>query len=425
MSSGVRTRLLEEQQRRAEAADREVRLRADQRRHRRAGVPFTEKLCLALLVVASLLVLAAGVSGFVYIGGDGAGGDSSGGGDLDVPRWLGVPARDRARAAAALVAAGVLLPVVWLACWVRCARMSRTKRSRIAFFADALLEEKIRGEGVRDCFDVEGDEFAENGTIVLLAGATAPRTLSRLISGRLARRFRVASVDVPGHGALQSVAFSLGGAQRMLSRVLEVLADEAPGAPPPMLSAFGSGAYVALHYAQNRPGDLSGLMLVGPHRDLEHTGCCGFTGFWSGLARLIWWSHLSDRRRRRKVLNAKGLDAALRRTAVSEDFNRAAWSDVVDACVGQPLLSALRELPSSSAVLVIGPQTFIERVRRLVPVTSVQVRVMASLTSTTIPPLREAELHSLMEAHIDHMHVVRRAMGFDVEDRNSSIRLVQ
>ena len=56
-------------------------------------------------------------------------------------------------------------------------------------------------------FDVEGSEFADRGTILVLAGASASRNLSKVYTATLAQSFRVIRVDLPGHGVMHAVAF--------------------------------------------------------------------------------------------------------------------------------------------------------------------------------------------------------------------------
>ena len=118
-------------------------------------------------------------------------------------------------------AAGVVLPLVAFCTCIACKTPSRARRMRDGLLADALLEELMAGAAINAHYDCFGADHAPAGTVLLLAGAACPRISQRRFAEALAGRFRTLIVDLPGHGSLVSVAFSLRRCERLLNRVLE------------------------------------------------------------------------------------------------------------------------------------------------------------------------------------------------------------
>lgn len=158
---------------------------------------------------------------------------------------------------AAFLLLGLLLPgaVLWACLCV--ATPSRKRRQREAVVADAMLEEMLAGQAIMQHYDVMqpvaaggrhwGPSGADGGppppsapaTVILLAGAGAPRIVSHQLAHMLAHMpppavaedgsalprtvtgFKTVCVDLPGHGSLVSVGFSLARCERVLRAVIQ------------------------------------------------------------------------------------------------------------------------------------------------------------------------------------------------------------
>ena len=102
------------------------------------------------------------------------------------------------------------------------------------FYADALLEEMLAGDNVTDHYDVFGADNDVNlssgagsrtmksrGTIIFLGGLGAPRASTQIHSrAAAAAGYKTISIDMPSHGTLSAVTFSLARCERVLLRVL-------------------------------------------------------------------------------------------------------------------------------------------------------------------------------------------------------------
>ncbi|MFJ6784952.1 alpha/beta fold hydrolase [Streptomyces yangpuensis] len=76
--------------------------------------------------------------------------------------------------------------------------------------------------------------------------------------GRLQNDFRVAAVDLPGHGARAAEPWSLDAA----TEVIAAAADSLDGGPA-LVVGHSLGGYAALEFARRRPELLRGLVLAG------------------------------------------------------------------------------------------------------------------------------------------------------------------
>jgi pimeloyl-ACP methyl ester carboxylesterase len=124
-------------------------------------------------------------------------------------------------AAAVFLGVGLLLPMTSLGLCIYCSSPSAKQRQRDNFVADALLEELLSPAALGEHYSVFGKD-ASKGTIVLLAGASAPRFVMAAFAENLAADgYKVVIPELPGHGSLSSIPFSLSRADRVLCRVLE------------------------------------------------------------------------------------------------------------------------------------------------------------------------------------------------------------
>ena len=140
-------------------------------------------------------------------------------------------------AGCAFTAAGAVMPVLAFCTCIACKTPSRTRRMREGLLADALLEELMAGAVLHEHYDCLGAENAAAGTVVLLAGAACPRITQRRFAQAVASRFRAIIIDLPGHGSLVSVAFSLRRCERLLNRILERELGLAPEATDAAVAA--------------------------------------------------------------------------------------------------------------------------------------------------------------------------------------------
>jgi len=107
---------------------------------------------------------------------------------------------------------------------------------------------------LRSTYDVAGP--ADAPAIVCLHGSRVTRTMwSPQVAG-LADRYRVISLDLPGHGMLADVCFTV---QRASDHVAAVI-DEAAGGRA-VLVGQSLGGYVAMDVAATRPERVAGLVL--------------------------------------------------------------------------------------------------------------------------------------------------------------------
>ncbi|MBI3745001.1 MAG: alpha/beta fold hydrolase [Chloroflexi bacterium] len=94
--------------------------------------------------------------------------------------------------------------------------------------------------------------------LVLVHGSRTTRASWQAVTDRLAGSFRIATPDLPGHGALADVPFTLEGATDVLEATIEAV-----GGPPVLLVGLSLGGYVAAAYAASHPERVRGLVLAG------------------------------------------------------------------------------------------------------------------------------------------------------------------
>lgn len=105
-------------------------------------------------------------------------------------------------------------------------------------------------------WEVEGPP---NGPrIVFIHGSRVTRSSWRAVTGRLAGSYRITSPDLPGHGALAAVPFTLDRAAEVVDAAIE-----SAGGAPVVLVGLSLGGYVAMRYAARHPDRVRGLVLAG------------------------------------------------------------------------------------------------------------------------------------------------------------------
>jgi hypothetical protein len=227
----------------------------------------------------------------------------------------------------ALGITGLVGPCFFVFACALCQRPSKRQRMKDDFYADALLEEMLAGDNVTDHYDVFGADNDANlssssssasspgtgrsspamqsrGTIVFFGGLGAPRASTQIHSRAAAEAgYKTIAIDMPSHGTLSAVTFSLARCERVLLRVLRreallseqrhrrktsharsraeslrrdmSMAEMSVSIEPVLIAAYGPGAQAAMHVASRRPDVVAGLFLFGPIVDLSSPGMCG------------------------------------------------------------------------------------------------------------------------------------------------------
>ena len=132
-----------------------------------------------------------------------------------------------------LVGAGLLLPILSLFACLWIVTPTTAQRQRSDAFADALLEEVLSGAAIREHYETYGAARSSRPTVIFLAGMGAPRAINSALAADVAAHgTRSLNVDLPAHGTLINIAFSLARAERVLLAVIDRDArevDEAAG----------------------------------------------------------------------------------------------------------------------------------------------------------------------------------------------------
>ena len=102
-------------------------------------------------------------------------------------------------------------------------------------------------------FDVAGPEDAP--TLVFLHGTRVTRAMWKPQVAALADRYRVVTVDLPGHGALADMPFQLPRAVAIARSVIDRTGGRA------FVIGQSLGGYVAMQLAADHPGHVAGLVL--------------------------------------------------------------------------------------------------------------------------------------------------------------------
>ena len=221
---------------------------------------------------------------------------------------------------------GIIGPCFCVFACALCQRPSKRQRMKEDFYADALLEEMLVGDNVADHYDVMSVPGENSrGTVVFLGGLGAPRATAELHSRTASQAgYKTIAIDLPSHGTLSAVTYSLSRCERVILRVMqrEALLEErarrrrgnygASGGSmsgsmsgsmdrtrseslrsetlrkdrsigenqsvllkPFLFSGYGPGAQSAIHFTSRHPRLVAGLFLFGPVVNLNDPGYCG------------------------------------------------------------------------------------------------------------------------------------------------------
>jgi pimeloyl-ACP methyl ester carboxylesterase len=120
--------------------------------------------------------------------------------------------------------------------------------------------------------------------IVFVHGTSLTGAFWRAVATRLADSYRCVSVDLPGHGALAGLPFTLDAA----ADVVEAAID-AEGADRAVLVGLSLGGYVAIVTASRAPGRVRGLVLAGSTAEPSGPAAAAFRLFAWALGALPRW----------------------------------------------------------------------------------------------------------------------------------------
>lgn len=109
--------------------------------------------------------------------------------------------------------------------------------------------------------------------IILIHGAGVSRTLWHRQLDLLAQHFYVLAPDLPGHGALVDIPFTLKGSVQTIADLIEKENLQAP-----LLAGISLGGYVAIAHAKRYPHQSSGLILSGSSMNLNGMNGIGYLG---------------------------------------------------------------------------------------------------------------------------------------------------
>ena len=364
-----------------------------------------------------------------------------------------------------LIAFSAAAPMLCLCGCVWINTPSHAAHARAAVFADARLEQVCGDAGsdaaLGDAYDIfqngDNDDDAnasaygaseshsshsrspsqrqgsvrDGGATVLMicGGAGAPRVILRGLARRMAASgLRVLVADMPGHGELAAITFSLARCARVISAVLARDAraqglgvggaggvGTAGGAPPlprVVLIAYGAAAYVAAHFSATQPSALAGLVLLGAPPPT--TVCLALR---ARMLRLLWASDLSNLALRGRVAFASEDEKA---ELAAAEWNVGAvgdlLADLARARAPFPLLPALRA--ARAPLMVLGPPLWIARARLLIPLATARFVIGSGIKDMLLPtlvPEKQAVLAAAL-SKFSRIAVIETAVAFAVAE---------
>jgi len=183
---------------------------------------------------------------------------------------------------------GVFGPMLLLHLCMRCHRRGRREEELGDLYGDALLEEMLSGDTLFEHYTIRGTSHIERGTIVFVGGLACPRVINNIHTRYLSKMFRTISVDMPGHGTLNGVQYSLSRSVRVLKRVIDNEVSAAEQQLSVVLVGYGAGIHVVASAAKQHPDMCSGVVVAGNLRNYSCVGCCRFGSCSAQLLRESW-----------------------------------------------------------------------------------------------------------------------------------------
>lgn len=197
-----------------------------------------------------------------------------------------------------------------------------------------------RDAAVPGSFGVAGPPGAP--AIVFLHGTRLSRGMWAAQSSDLADVYRVIVVDLPGHGTMAGVPFTVTGARDHVAAVIA-----AAGGGPAVLVGLSLGGYVAMEVAAARPDLVRGLVLSGA--TAEPVGALALP--YRALAwALEWFDGPALDALQARFFRAR-YPASIADPIVAGGFWSAGGADAVRALVGRRFAPSLAAYPGPSLIL--------------------------------------------------------------------------
>jgi pimeloyl-ACP methyl ester carboxylesterase len=194
--------------------------------------------------------------------------------------------------------------------------------------------------GVEGSYDIAGPPDAP--AIVLVHGTRLSRAAWRPQLDGLSDEFRVIAVDLPGHGALVDLPFTLQAATDHVAAVI----DHAAGGRA-IVAGLSLGGYVAMDLAARSPDRVTGLVLAGATR--EPLGA--WTLPYRGLALVFRRGHRGMLRRFDNWFFRFRFPAAVADPLIAGGFYPSGGAAALDALMGERFRPRLAAYPGPTLVL--------------------------------------------------------------------------
>ncbi|HEY8298559.1 MAG TPA: alpha/beta hydrolase [Candidatus Baltobacteraceae bacterium] len=222
---------------------------------------------------------------------------------------------------------------------------------------------------------------ARNPPLLFIHGIRLGREIWRAHALALAGEYRVATLDLPGHGALAELSFELPLVEALLAHVI----DDVLGRPP-IVIGYSLGGYVAMQLAHDSPERTAGLVLADCTLDLS--GWLRHPYDWT--MRATSGIPTGALQRALSLLFRLTLPREIARTIIPLPFNRSVFADVSRAGRGVSFSDRLRGY-DKPALIVNGEWDMLFRTDERTFARAANARVAVIRHSDHVAPLRKPD----------------------------------